>query len=59
VLHEHIRNVTVSQSFYERVVGVGKIGIASSGSDRTEIEIKAMPGPQKIRGVIDLYRPLD
>ena len=59
VLHDHIRNVTVDQSFYDRVMRIGKVGIASSGQGGTEIEIDAMPSPQKIREVIDLYRPLD
>lgn len=59
VLHDHIRNVTVDQSLYDRVMRIGKVGIASSGQGGTEIEIDAMPSPRKIREVIDLYRPLD
>lgn len=59
VLHDHVRNVKVDQSFYERVVRIGQIGIASSGSDDTEIIMEDLPNPQKIREIIDLYRPLD
>lgn len=59
VLHDHVRNVKVDQSFYHRVVRIGQIGIASSGSDQTEIIMEDLPNPQKIREVIDLYRPLD
>lgn len=59
VLHDHIRNVTVHQSLYDRVVRIGRVGIASSGQDRTEIEMDDLPSPRKIREVIDLYRPLD
>lgn len=59
VLHDHVRNVKVDQSFYQRVVRIGQIGIASSGSDDTEIIMEDLPNPQKIREIIDLYRPLD
>lgn len=59
VLHDHVRNVKVDQSFYHRIVRIGQIGIASSGSDQTEIIMEDMPDPQKIREIIDLYRPLD
>ncbi len=59
VLHDHVRNVKVDQSFYQRIVKIGKIGIASSGSDDTEIIMEDLPDPQKIREIIDLYRPLD
>jgi hypothetical protein len=57
-LHDHIRNVQVRQSFYERLVNVGKIGIASSGADGIEIQVGHLPDPHGIREVIDLYRPL-
>jgi len=59
VLHDHVRNIKVDQSFYERVVKIGQIGIASSGSDQTEIIMEDLPDPHRIREVIDLYRPLD
>jgi uncharacterized membrane protein YdbT with pleckstrin-like domain len=59
VLHDHVRNVKVDQSFYDRIVRIGQIGIASSGSDQTEIIMEDLPDPQKIREIIDLYRPLD
>lgn len=59
VLHDHVRNVTVDQSFYERIVGIGTVGIASSGQADIEIEMRDLPDPDRIREVIDLYRPLD
>ena len=59
VLHDHVRNVKVDQSFYQRIVRIGQIGIASSGSDQTEIVMEDLPDPQRIREIIDLYRPLD
>lgn len=59
VLHDHVRNVKVDQTFYHRVVRIGQIGIASSGSDQTEIIMEDLPNPNRIRETIDLYRPLD
>ncbi|MCA9292958.1 MAG: PH domain-containing protein [Phycisphaerales bacterium] len=58
VLHDHIRNVQVRQSFYERLVNVGRIGIASAGADGIEIQVAHLPDPHGVRKVIDLYRPL-
>jgi membrane protein YdbS with pleckstrin-like domain len=58
VLHDHVRNVTIEQSFYDRVMNVGRIGIASAGHGDTEINMDNMPRPKKIREVIDLYRPV-
>lgn len=59
VLHDHVRNVKVDQTFYHRVVRIGQIGIASSGSDQTEIIMEDLPNPNRVREIIDLYRPLD
>ncbi len=58
VLHDHIRNVQVHQSFYGRLVNVGQIGIASAGAEGIEIEVAHLPNPHGLREVIDLYRPL-
>lgn len=59
VLHDNIRNVQIEQTFWQRMWGVGSIGISSSGQDGIEIQMERIPGPQKLQQVIDLYRPLD
>ena len=59
VVHDNIRNVQVDQSFWERIWGIGTIGISSSGQDGIEIQMRKIPNPQKLRETIDLYRPLD
>ncbi|KAA0212579.1 MAG: hypothetical protein DYG94_14175 [Leptolyngbya sp. PLA3] len=59
VLHDNIRNVRIEQSFWQRVWGVGSIGISSSGQDGIEIQMDRIPGPQRLQQVIDLYRPLE
>lgn len=58
VVHDNIRNVQVDQTFWQRVWGVGRLGISSSGQDGIEIQINHLPGPDKVRQTIDLYRPL-
>lgn len=58
VVHDNIRNVKIDQSFWERVWNVGRISIASSGTDDEEIEMAGVPNPHELARIIDLYRPL-
>ena len=58
VLHDDIRNVQTHQTFRQRLLGIGDIGISSAGQDTFEIQVKDLPNPGKLREVIDLYRPL-
>jgi phage FluMu protein Com len=58
VVHDNIRNVQVDQTFWQRVWKVGKLGISSSGQDGVEIQINHLPNPNRLREIVDLYRPL-
>jgi len=58
VLHDHVRNIQVDQSFVERIFGVGRVGISSSGQEGIEIYVKDLPDPDRVKEIIDLYRPL-
>lgn len=58
VLHDHVRNVEIKQSFIQRIFKVGYIGISSAGQDDIEIEVDCMPSPYQIKGLIDRYRKL-
>ncbi len=58
VLHDHIRNVQIRQSFGQRIMGVGEIGISSAADSSIEVDMTGIPDPYKVRKVIDLYRPL-
>jgi ribosomal protein S27E len=58
VLHDHVRNIQMDQSLLGRILGVGSIGISSSGQDGIEIQVHDVPNPAKIRSVIDAYRPM-
>ena len=59
VLHDNIRNVQIEQTFWQRVWHVGSIGISSSGQDGIKIQMHNVPTPDRLKEVIDLYRPLD
>ncbi|MFT5423265.1 MAG: hypothetical protein ACI89L_001039 [Phycisphaerales bacterium] len=59
VVHDNIRNVQVDQSFWQRLWGVGRLGISSSGQDGVEIQVNHLKKPNELREMIDLYRPLD
>ncbi len=58
VVHDNIRNLQIDQSFLQRVMGVGRIGISSSGQDGIELQVNHLKDPDYLRQVIDLYRPL-
>ena len=56
VLHDHVRNVEIRQSFLQRITKVGSLGISSSGQDGIEIEVRDMPKPYELKSLIDAYR---
>lgn len=58
VVHDNIRNIQIDQAFLQRITNVGRIGISSSGQDGVEIQVNHLPNPDKLREIIDLYRPL-
>jgi hypothetical protein len=58
VRHRDIRNIQIHQTFAQRMFNVGRLGISSSGQDEIEIVVDDLPDPQKIRRIIDLYRPM-
>ena len=58
VLHDHVRNVEIKQSFVQRVFDVGYLGISSSGQDDIEIEILDIPRPNRVKALIDEYREM-
>ncbi len=58
VLHDHVRNIQIDQTLLDRIMGVGDIGISSSGQDGIEIAVRQVPRPDRVKEVIDLYRPL-
>jgi len=58
ILHDDVRNVQITQSFLQRVLGVGQIGISSAAQDGLEISVKDIRNPDRIRETIDRYRSM-
>ncbi|MCA9311298.1 MAG: PH domain-containing protein [Phycisphaerales bacterium] len=58
VLHDHVRNIQIEQSFLNRIFRVGDVGISSSGQDGIEIQLRHIPNPDRMKEIIDKYRPM-
>jgi len=56
VLHNHVRSVDIRQSFLDRILNVGSIGIDSAGQDDIEIQIDDIPGPYRVKEIVDRHR---
>ena len=56
VMHDAIRNFQIKQKWWQRLLGVGSIGISSAGQDGVEIHLHDMPNPDRIQRIIDYYR---
>ncbi len=56
VYHSDVRNVQVSQSLFNRMFGVGTIGISSAGQADVEIKVAGIPRPVKVKDIIDKHR---
>jgi len=53
VLIADIRNVQVSQSFLQRIFGVGAVAVSTSGQSDMEIEVHGVPAPDRIKSIIN------
>lgn len=56
VFHDNVRNIQIRQSFLQRILGVGSIGIASAGHADVEIEVHGIPDPERVKELIDQHR---
>lgn len=56
VWHQDVRNVQLDQTFLQRLLGVGKVGISSSGQSGLEISVSGIPDPDKVKSLIDQHR---
>ena len=56
VFHENVRNIQVRQSFFQRMMGVGWIGISSAGQSEIEIAVNGIPNPHRVKEIIDEHR---
>lgn len=56
VPHEKIQNIQVTQTFTQRIMKIGTVGISSAGQSDIEIVFPNAPNPYRIREIIDAYR---
>ncbi len=56
VYHSDVRSIQVNQSFFQRIFGVGSIGISSAGQASIEITAAGIPDPGQVREIIDAHR---
>ena len=56
VFHRDVRNVRLSQSFWQRILGVGSLELSSAGQSDVEISVSGMPDPEKVKSLINKYR---
>ena len=56
IMHCDVRNLLIDQTFFQRIFGVGTVGISSSGQAGIEIQAEGMPQPYKIKQLIDQGR---
>lgn len=50
---EHIRNVLLTQSLFQRIMNTGWIGISTSGQSGVELAIAGIPFPARAKQLID------
>lgn len=53
VMIPDIRNVQIGQNLFQRLFGVGSVGVSSSGQGGMEIEVNGIPNPQRVKAIID------
>lgn len=56
ILHDKVQDIQVTQSFPQRMLGIGTVGISNAGESGVEIEVHDLSDPQTIRETIDAYR---
>lgn len=56
VRHDDVRYLEVSQSFFNRICGVGIISISSAGQSGVELTISGITDPQSVKRMIDGFR---
>jgi len=56
VWHRDVRNVQLYKSFFQRIFGVGSIGISSAGQSGIEVSVRGIRNPEGVKDIIDRYR---
>jgi uncharacterized membrane protein YdbT with pleckstrin-like domain len=51
--HSQVGTINIHQGFFESIVDIGSIAIASAGTSGFEITVSGLPSPNKIKLIID------
>jgi predicted RNA-binding Zn-ribbon protein involved in translation (DUF1610 family) len=54
--HDQVQDIQITQTFPQRVLGVGRFGLDGGGTDDVEIVVDDMPDPARLRELVDQYR---
>lgn len=54
--HDQVQDIQITQTFPQRVLGVGRFGLDGGGTDDIEIVVDDMPNPARLRELVDTYR---
>lgn len=54
--HEQVQDIQITQTFVQRVMKVGRLGLDGGGTDDVEIVVDDLPDPMRLRGIVDRYR---
>ncbi|MEZ6048964.1 MAG: PH domain-containing protein [Planctomycetaceae bacterium] len=50
---KHVRNVQIRQTFFQRIMNTGYIGISTAGQSGVEIAMNGMPDPDGVQEIIN------
>ncbi len=56
ILHDQVKDIEVVQTFGQRMLRTGTLGIDGSGTDQIELVVDDLPSPDRLRKSIDAYR---
>lgn len=56
VQHDDVRNIQIDQNVLQRILGVGRLAISSSGQSNLEIDVRGIPNPEHIAETIRNYQ---
>ncbi|MFN7021234.1 MAG: PH domain-containing protein [Phycisphaerales bacterium] len=56
LLHDQVKDIRVEQTFGQRLLRTGTLGLDGSGTDAIELSVEHLPDPVGLRNIIDAYR---
>ncbi|MCC6320504.1 MAG: PH domain-containing protein [Phycisphaerales bacterium] len=58
ILHDQVKDIEVVQTFAQRLLRTGTLGIDGSGTDKIELIVEHLPDPVGLRAIVDAYREI-